>query len=153
MLAFTANAYFWIIVLIVTVILEALSLNLTAIWFAVGALAALFVRMAGGNFVLQLVIFVILSALSMILLRPFAKKVLKVNQRESTNADRILGQTAVVTVPVDNLHGSGQIKIGGQIWSATSETGEYLAEGASVKIVSITGVKVSVRKIGKGDSS
>ena len=149
MLAWTANAYFWIIVLVVMIILEAISLNLTAIWFAVGALAALFARLAGANFLTQMIVFVVLSALSMAFLRPFAKKVLKTDRQESTNADRIIGQSAIVIVPIDNLKGCGQIKIGGQIWSAVSETGEPLEEGTFVRIVSITGVKASVIKMEK----
>lgn len=143
---FSNNIYFWVIILIIAVIIEAVSLNMTAIWFAVGAIAALFVRMANGSFTTQLIVFVVISAVSMILLRPFTQKILKVN-RETTNADRIIGQTAVVTVPIDNLKSTGQIRIFGQVWSAKSEKGEYIEEGESVKIISITGVKASVEKI------
>lgn len=140
------SIYFWMIVLVVAIAIEAISLNLTAIWFAVGALTALVFRTLGLSIGTQFIVFVIVSALSFILLRPFTKKILVI-KKEKTNADRIVGEIAIVTLSIDNVKAQGQIVIFGQVWSARSIDGEIIEEGSKVKIISISGVKASVQKI------
>ena len=95
---------------------------------------------------LQIVLFFGVSAAMLLLLRPLAKKYL-VPRTEKTNAQSIIGKTAVVTQKVDNLRGEGAVKIGGVEWSARSTDGGPIDDGAVVRVVKIEGVKACVELI------
>ena len=87
---------FWLAALILFGVGEAVTVGLTSIWFALGSLGALIVSSLGFGFWPQFITFVVLSAISMALLRPIAQKLLKPNY-SATNADRVLGTTGLVT--------------------------------------------------------
>ena len=94
----------WLALLILFSVGEAITVGLTSVWFAVGSLGALLCALAGGNLWLQIGVFLALSGLSLALVRPLAKKFL-IPGYSATNADRVIGQEAVVTQTIDNLHG------------------------------------------------
>ena len=135
---------FWLIALIVFAVGEALTVGLTSIWFAIGALGALLV--SKGPVALQIVVFLVLSGLSLLLVRPLAKKLLAPRYIR-TNADQVIGKTAVVTETVDNLKGTGQVSVAGQVWTARSEHDIVLPPGRQVRILRIEGVKVIVETL------
>lgn len=138
--------YIWIVVLVATVSIEAFTLNLTSIWFSVGALFALILASIGLGALGQMLFFVLVSAFLLILLRPITQKFLRV-RGEKTNADRIIGQTAIVTTAIDNMLSQGEIKLLGQSWSARSSKDEKIEAGVRVRVLSIAGVKAIVEKI------
>lgn len=133
----------WLVLLIVFGVGEAATVGLTCAWFALGSLAALICTMLGGAVWLQVVVFVLVSAASLALARPLAKKFLLPGY-SATNADRVIGQEAVVTQAIDNLRGQGQVNIAGQTWTARSESGAVIAQGELVRVLRIEGVKVFV---------
>lgn len=136
----------WLIVLIVLLVFEAVTVGLTFVWFAVGALGGLIVAGLGGQVWLQIVVFLALSALSLVLARPLATRFLKPGM-SATNADRAIGKTAVVTQDIDNMAGLGQVNISGQIWSARSAHDVVIPQGTEVKVLRIEGVKVIVESV------
>lgn len=136
----------WLIALVVLVAGEAITVGLTFIWFAVGALGGLLVAVLGGEVWLQVVVFLILSALTLILVRPAAAKLLTPGI-SPTNADRILSQIALVTEDINNIAETGQVKLFGQIWTARSENGEPIPAQTRVRILRIEGVKVFVKAV------
>ncbi|WP_159456479.1 NfeD family protein [Intestinibacillus massiliensis] len=138
--------YIWVAALVVTVAIEAFTLNLTSIWFSVGALAALILASIGLSPLVQMVVFVVVSALLLILVRPLTRKFLRV-RGEKTNADRIIGQQAIVTVAIDNALSQGEIKLLGQNWSARSQDNSKIAVGTTVRVLSIAGVKAIVEEL------
>lgn len=140
------ESVFWLGALIVFAVGEGLTVGLTSIWFAVGALGALAAAGLGGPLWIQLAIFLSLSGLSMLLVRPLARRLLQPGYT-ATNADRVLGRTAVVTEAIDNLNGSGLVSISGQIWSARSQQNTVIPAGSQVRILRIEGVKVFVEPI------
>lgn len=133
----------WLALLILFGVGEAITVGLTSVWFAVGALGALLCAMFGGTLWLQLGVFLALSGLTMALVRPLAKKFLTPGY-SATNADRVIGQEAVVTQTIDNLHGEGQVNIAGQTWTARSQDDRIIPEGTLVHVLRIEGVKVFV---------
>lgn len=135
---------FWAVVLVTLVIIEASTAQLVTIWFAVGALAALISQMLGAQVWLQWLIFVVVSGTVLAATRPLVKKYAK-PKIQPTNADRCIGQTAVVTEGIDNVAGKGAVKVGGIIWSARSESGESIQENEKVTITKIDGAKLIVR--------
>lgn len=134
---------FWIVALVAFVVIEALTAQLVTIWFAVGSVAALIAEMLGAEVWLQWTIFVAVSAIVLVATRPFVKKFTK-QKVQPTNADRCIGEIAVVTEKIDNIAGKGAVKINGIEWSARTQSGETVEEGSKVKVVKIDGVKLIV---------
>ena len=136
----------WLMLLVALVAGEAITVGLTFIWFAAGALGGLLVSVLGGAVWLQVVVFLILSAVTLVLVRPAAAKLLTPGI-SPTNADRVLSQIALVTEEIDNIAETGQVKLFGQVWSARSESGEVIPAQSRVRILRIEGVKVFVRMV------
>ena len=135
----------WLALLIIFAVAEAATVGLTSVWFAIGSLGALVCALAGGNIWLQLGIFIVLSLVCLVALRPLAKKYLN-TRVEPTNADRVIGQEARVTQDIDNIQGTGAVTIGGVTWTARSEHDTPIPAGAMVRVLRIEGVKVIVEK-------
>ena len=133
----------WLVLFVVSIVLEIVSFQLFSIWFAAGALAALIASLAGAPEWLQIVIFVVVTAISLAATRPLAKK-LQRKKPEPTNADRYVNQEAVVLEKIDNVKGTGQIKVLGQTWTARTLDGAVIPKGASVRTLSIEGAKLYV---------
>ena len=139
--------YIWLAVIVLCVVIEALTLDLSAIWFAVGGVAALVAASLSLEVVTQLIIFVLFSAVLLVLMRPFCRRFLK-TKKEPTNADRIIGETAYVTEQIDNIRETGAVKVLGAEWSARTRDDSIIPSGAKVKVVEIRGVKAVVEKVG-----
>ena len=137
---------FWLLALILFSVIEGVTVGLTSIWFAAGALGALIAAMLGAHIFLQILIFLVLSALALALVRPIAVRLLK-PRHDPTNADRVIGQTALATEDIDNVEGKGLVVISGQVWSARSEHGVAIPAGTQVRVLRIEGVKVYVEAL------
>lgn len=135
----------WIAVILVTVALEAATLTLSSIWFSVGGIAALIAASLGFGFGSQLVVFVLFSAALLVLVRPFCRRFLR-SRGAATNADRVIGQTAVVTEEIRNVDAVGAVRVFGQVWTARSADGTDYPAGMQVVVREIQGVKVIVDK-------
>ena len=132
----------WIVVLIAAVIIEIMTLGLSSIWFAGGALVALIVAAVHGPIWLQIACFVVVSIVLLLFTRPIAMKYFN-KDLVRTNAESIVGRQAIVLSEVNNLKGVGRVSVGGQEWSAKSvEDGMILEDGSVVDVVAISGVKL-----------
>lgn len=139
------NTAIWFGIMIITGIFEAATAGLVTIWFTFGALAALLASVLGASSFWQIVIFILVSALLLLATRPLAKKHLT-DKKVSTNADRLIGQDCIVTEEINNIEGTGAIKIFGQEWSAKS-AGTIIPKGSMVRIQQIQGVHVVVEQL------
>ena len=135
------SLYIWLAVIIISVAVEAFTLTLCGIWFAAGGVAALIAASLSVGLMGQWIVF---SALLLVLVRPLCRRFLG-SRQQATNADRIIGQTAVVTEPIDNVLETGAVKINGKIWTARSMTDAQIAIGTRVTVVEIRGVKAIVK--------
>ncbi|MBQ7340741.1 MAG: NfeD family protein [Oscillospiraceae bacterium] len=136
----------WLGLLVLFLIAEASTVSMTTLWFAIGALAALIASAAGGELWLQITLFLAVSALLLVLLRPVAKRYFT-PKLIRTNVDAVIGKTGRVTVTIDNVGGQGQVKLEGQVWTARSESGEQISEGSLVNVCRVEGVKVFVTPV------
>ena len=102
----------WLVALIIFGVVEAATVGLASIWFAAGALAALILSAFLNSLLVQVVVFLAVSFVTLLLVRPLAQKYFNA-RRTATNADRVIGQEAVVVQEIDNLRGLGQVKVGG----------------------------------------
>lgn len=134
---------FWLIAFFVFAVGEAVTVGLVSVWFAVGALAAMFATALGAGLWLQVTVFLGISALALALFKPLSSKILK-PRVSATNADRVIGSAALVTETIDNTQAQGQVKVKGQIWSARSAQDIVIPAGRDVKVLRIEGVKVIV---------
>ena len=139
--------FIWVAVIIICVAVEAFTLDLSAIWFAVGGVAALVAASLSLPVITQLVIFVLFSAALLVLVRPFCRRFLK-TRKEPTNADRIIGETAIETEQIDNIRETGAVKVLGTEWSARSQDDSVIPCGPTVKVAEIRGVKAILQKVG-----
>ena len=88
--------WFWLIAFVVLLVCELITSSLISIWFCGGALAALLANISGLNFLIQLSIFIVVSAVLLFLTRPIARKVLK-KEPLKTNIQRFLTVCILLT--------------------------------------------------------
>ena len=138
--------WLWLTVAVIMAVVEAATPTLVTIWFMLGAVAALIAAWLGGPIMLQLVLFVAVSIILLIATRPLAKKLLEKTEKTTTNADRIIGETGIVTEEIDNIKNTGEIAVLGQVWSAKSEFGNNIPVGQQVTVTQISGVKAIVKE-------
>lgn len=136
---------FWLIVAAAALVIEIISLGLSSIWFTGGGIVAALIAYADGPLWLQVIAFVGVSTILLLLMRPIAKKRLKIGE-EKTNIDSMIGRIEKVLVTVDNNAGTGMIKIGDIDWRAVSDDGSVIPDGTLVKISRIEGTKLYVRR-------
>ena len=136
---------FWLIFTVVTAVLEGLTVQLVSVWFAIGGLAACITSLFTDSIPIQAVVFVVVTAIALVVTRPLVKKLRK-KKAEPTNADRYLGKTAVVVERIDNENATGLVKVDNQKWTARSVDGSPIEEGLTVTVAAIEGVKLMVQK-------
>lgn len=137
---------FWLIVLVVLVVIELLTMGLTTIWFAGGALIATIAAIFDTPLFVQIVLFLLVSAALLFFTRPLAVKYFN-KDRVRTNAESLVGRQAIVISEIDNLQGIGQVNVGGMEWSArTRIDGVRLPVGTVTTILGINGVKLIVEE-------
>ena len=133
----------WAGLLALFIIVEALTAQLVTIWFAAGSLAALIAHLFGAKLWLEIVLFIVVSAVALIVTRPLVKKFTH-SKIQPTNAARCIGPEAVVSEDINNIEGTGWVVIDGITWAARSENGEIISKGERVVIKEIKGVRVVV---------
>lgn len=136
----------WMLAAVALGAVEAATVDLVAIWFALGAVVAIIPALFSAPFWVQLVVFLVVSILSLALTRPMAVEVLHV-KRTRTNADSVIGMMGVVIRRIDNIEGAGRVTVNGLDWSARSDDGAPIEEHENVLIKSIEGVKVIVERV------
>ena len=142
---------FWLIAMVLFGVLEAVTVGLTSVWFAVGALGALAAAALSAPVIVQIVVFLGVSFLTLLLVRPLAQRFIN-DRKVATNADRVIGQEAVVTEDIDNVQAKGRVSVSGADWTARSEDDQPIPAGSRVWVLRIEGVKVIVAPMG-GEAS
>ena len=137
--------YIWFFLTVLFGIIEAVTVQIVSIWFAGGAVCALIAYAMGASEAVQGGVFLISSAVLLLLTRPLVKRMTG-GKTVSTNADSLIGKTAVVTKKTDELGLSGEAKVGGSIWTICSEDGQPIGENERVTVEKIEGVKLIVRR-------
>lgn len=142
----SAGVIFWLVLMIAFAIFEGVTEQLVSIWFAIGSIGGAVVSGLGGQFWLQLVVFLAVSILVLLLGRPFLASKLR-RAKQPTNADRVIGMTGVVLQSIDNIQETGRVKANGLDWTARSASGTVVPKDALVTVLAIDGVKLIVDPI------
>lgn len=136
----------WLGLFILLLVIEIITVGLTTIWFAAGALAALAANVLGANLIIQIIIFLAVSVVLLIFTRPWAEKHLN-RKRVRTNYEREIGKVIRITEKVDNLDQTGKSVVDGQEWTVRSRNDSDIFEaGALARVVAVSGVKLIVEK-------
>ena len=135
----------WLVILILAVVVEVLTMGLTTIWFAGGALVAIIATLLYAPVAIQVILFFAVSLLLLFFTRPVAVKYFN-RDRVKTNVESLVGRQAIVISEISNIQGIGQVTVGGQQWSARSVNDHVIIPaGAVVNVLSINGVKLIVK--------
>ena len=135
----------WFVIIIVAALIEMNTMDLTSIWFSVGALVAFILSLAQVGMTLQIVAFIVVSVGFIVFLRPVVKNYFKTNSI-STNSDRLVGKVATCTKPI-GVGERGEVKIDGKYWLAVTSGDEEIEIDEKVEVLAIEGVKLIVDKI------
>lgn len=137
----------WLIAIIFFLGVELSTVTLTSIWFAAGALAAMLVAMFDGNIIVQIIAFLIVAFGLLYATKPWSKKFID-TKKESTNADRAIGELVRVIERISNLDQTGRVMYNGLDWTARTEDDKIVIEqGELARVVRITGVKLIVERV------
>lgn len=137
---------YWLIAMAVLLVIEIITMGLTTIWFAAGALVAVIAALLKAPIAVQFILFVVVSVVLFFFTRPVAEKYLN-NNRTKTNINSIIGEEAKVTEEIDNFNQKGAVVVRGLEWTARSaDDKEIIEAGSKVIIKEVSGVKLIVEK-------
>lgn len=126
---------------------EIFTIGFVLFWFGIGALIAMISSFFVSNIVIQTIIFLVSSTILVIFTKPLVNQFTK-KDNTSTNVYSFIGKQAIVTEDIENIKSKGQIKISGEIWSASSSNDdEDIKKDTKVKIIEVKGVKAIVTPI------
>ena len=127
--------FFWLAAAVFFLVVEASTVSMTSVWFAIGAAAALLTCLFTGSLRAQALVFIVVSALCLWAFRPLAAKLHR--KATPTNADRNLGREATVLTPV-TAEVPGRVRLDGVDWNARCVTpGDRLESGERCRITEI----------------
>ena len=140
---------FWLIAAGIFFIIEIATVGFLVFWFGIGALIAMVVSIFVPNVYIQALVFIVSSTLLIFFTKPFVNKFVNKEKTIATNAYSIIGRTGIVTIEINDLKGTGQVKIGGETWSAKTLSEETIPENTEIEVVKIDVVKAIVQKVSK----
>jgi membrane protein implicated in regulation of membrane protease activity len=141
---------FWLVLGVALIIAEVFTLGFVLFWFGIGAIAAAFVGLLGGGFLLQFLAFAIVSIALTAMSRTIFSKYLSHADEDAVKMgiDSLPGQIGTVTTSSKGALKEGAVKVYGSTWTAFPEDGETeLAEGEKVEVVSVKGSSIVVRRV------
>ena len=133
----------WLGIIVFLVIIEAITVQLTTVWFVTSGIIALILSLFINAVEVQFAVFVIGGVILLFTTRPYLMKKLKVKESK-TNLDRVIGMRGIVTEDITTLN-PGEVKVDGKRWTAISD-GD-IKVGSKVEVLSIIGVKIKVKEI------
>ncbi len=133
---------FWAAVAVVSLIIEAVTAELVSCWFAPSAIVSMILSGFVDIFWVQLLVFLVLSAILLLVARKYVKKKLAAKGEPALNADSLIGRTGIVQETVNNVAETGTVKVGGLIWTARSVNDAEIPPETVVTIREIRGNKL-----------
>lgn len=137
----------WLIIAGICLIAEIFTVGFLIFWFSIGALITMVVSFFTSNIIIQTAVFIIASTILIFATKPFVTKITKKEENVKTNVYSIIGKKGIVIEDIDSVHSKGQIKVGGEIWSADSNSNIIIPKDSEVEILEIKGVRAIVSPI------
>jgi membrane protein implicated in regulation of membrane protease activity len=127
----------WLGLAVALSVVELMSLDLVLLMFALGALGGAVVAGLGGPLWLAIAVFVVVSLVLLLMVRPPLVERLHAGPTLKTGHANLVGHDAIVLEPVDKV--SGRVRLANELWSARSDESETYDTGAEVRVVRIDG--------------
>lgn len=138
---------FWLILAGILLLIEIFNSGFLIFWFSLGAIVAMLTSLVIDNLIVQTVVFLVVSTLLLFVTKPFVNKILPKESFIKTNSNSIEGKIGKVIIDIDPIEGKGQVKIGGEVWSAKSADNTYISKDTEVSVEKIEGVKAIVKPL------
>lgn len=138
----------WLVAGLLLLVLEIFTPGFLLACLGIGALAAIIPAAIGLSIVWQTIVFLVVSVLSLLLLRPFMqKRAERAVPHVPTGADALVGRQVLVTETIDPSTDRGRVAVNGDVWTARSATGITIAQGTRVEIVSYESIVLYVQPV------
>ena len=134
----------WVAVGVVALVIELSTAALVSIWFVPAALLTCLVSLVTDSFLIQILVFIILSIIAMIISRKVYKKYIKKDKDEVDANSNLIGKYCKTTEDTDGLN--GKVLVGDIYWKAKTQNGDTIPKDESVKIVSVEGTTLIITK-------
>jgi membrane protein implicated in regulation of membrane protease activity len=137
--------WFWLVLAAALFVGEMLTLTFFLLPFGIGAVVAFVSTLLGADIWLQWVLFIVISLLVLILLRPAFKRLVSKAKDSKVGVDRLIGMTGVI-IEGTSTSGAMRARVLMETWNANSETGESFAVDTPVKVLRVDGVHLIVER-------
>jgi len=134
----------WVVMALFFFIAEMFTAGFVLMCFGIGAAVAALLAFLGLGLAWQLAAFIVVSALAVVLSRPFAERVTG-RQPQGVGIDRVLGKPAIVIETIDPLTAQGRVRVDREEWRADAADGVAIPAGATVEVVGVEGTRLRVR--------
>lgn len=135
----------WLAVGVLFLIVELLTTALVSIWFVPSAIITCLLSFVVDSLLIQIAIFVVLSAVFMVVCRKIYNKHIKKPVDDVDQNEKLLGKSATVTEDTNGI--TGRILVGDVYWRAVSENGDIIPKGETVKIKGVNGTTLVINKL------
>lgn len=142
---FSSSLILWVVVMAVAVVIEAASVQLMTIWFAIGAFCAIIAEAVSAPFYIQVFIFFFVSVVLLVFTRPILQKLMKKKTDISVNSD--IGKTGTVTRTIDPAENEGRVILGDVSWNAKTKGADIIPVNSKVRVEEVDGTTLYVKKI------
>ena len=139
----------WVVVLLITLLLEFESQQLVTIWFSIGSILALILAAFNVHYIWQIASFVVLSTVLVLATRPLSRRFMR-REIVATNIDSIIGKQGIIITDV-SLDVRGEVKVESRIWVAFVTSNIHIEKGTKVIVMDVEGNKLLVEPIDKED--
>lgn len=136
--------WIWLLIAMIFFLAEIMTAGFVLAAFGVGALAAFAAGLLGLGIEWQLLVFVVVSAVSVALSRRFADRVTG-KQPEGVGADRMIDKYGVVLNPIEPMEAKGMVRVEREEWRADSVDGHAIPADTVVKVIRVEGTRLMVR--------
>ena len=138
--------WLWAVIALIFLVVEVMTSGFVMLAFGLAAVVAAALAFLGFTPIIQLLAFVIVSAVGSLLLRPLSRKV--TNSAENVyGIDRVIGKEAIVTVRIDPALAQGRVRVEREVWLADSEDGTPIPDGTTVQVLAVNGTRLQVRPL------
>ncbi len=143
------SPFIWLAITVALGLAEAAAPALVCLWFCLGAAVTFVVSFFVDDLLVQIIVFVVCSALGLAALRPFMKKSSESKEKDAvTNSDEYVGRTVTVVQRIPE-GGTGRVKLADVSWMARMQDGSALASGSKARVEAVESTVLVVSPLGQ----
>lgn len=136
---------FWTILIILFILIEAITLQLLAIWFVIGSMVALILNLLGFTMIFQIILFLVVNVIVVFIVRPIVNKYINLGF-DDQDVNSIIGKVGVVVTDIQRDQ-TGLVKVDGKTWKGKTAKNKTISKGREIKVIAIEGTNLIVKKI------